>query len=249
MSENIIASKRAAAYQAIDDYLTTSCKVIGIGSGSTVVHCVDRIAQKAKSGELDTTNMTFVPTGFQSKQLIVDAGLDLKDVDQFSPYDIDIVFDGADEIDSDINCIKGGGACLLQEKLVGKCSKRWIVVADHSKHSETLGENWRQGVPIEVVPQSVKKITHQLLEVGAEKVTLRQGGKLKAGPIVTDNGNVILDTDFGRIPSSHVTNLTTTVKSLCGVVEVGLFDYAHAAYIGRADGSFSVYERKKSTTK
>lgn len=248
MSENIVASKRAAAYQAIDDYLSPSFKVVGIGSGSTVIFCVDRIEQKAKSGELDVSNMTFVSTGFQSKQLILDAGLQVKEIDQFAPYDIDIVFDGADEIDSDLNCIKGGGACLLEEKLVGKCAKTWIVVADHSKYSKCLGEHWHQGVPIEVVPQSVKKITHQLKGIGAKQITLRQGGKVKAGPVVTDNGNVILDTDFGIIEPTNVTALTSRIKNLCGVVEVGLFDYAHAAYIGREDGSFSAYTRKNSTT-
>jgi ribose 5-phosphate isomerase A len=149
------ASKRRAAYKAVEDHFDPSYKYIGIGSGSTVVYVVEAIAAK---GREVTSKMTFVPTGDQSKQLIIEAGLPLGSIDSLPPvsteplhlsgdaaYDVstglqdlglkgkreslDVAFDGADEIDEDLNCIKGGGACLFQEKLVATAAKKFICVA------------------------------------------------------------------------------------------------------------------------
>lgn len=149
------ASKRLAAYRAVEDHFDPSYSYIGIGSGSTVVYVVEAIAAKGRDV---TSRMTFVPTGEQSKQLIIEAGLPLGSIDALPPVEveetemgrvsalhvatglqdlglrgkrqsIDVAFDGADEIDEELNCIKGGGACLFQEKLVATAAKKFICVA------------------------------------------------------------------------------------------------------------------------
>lgn len=147
-------SKRLAAYKAVEDHFDPSYKYIGIGSGSTVVYVVEAIRAKGKA---ITSKMLFVPTGYQSKQLIIEAGLPIGDIDALPPVEgaeleddeealrvatglqdmglkgkresLDVAFDGADEIDDDLNCIKGGGACLFQEKLVATSAKKFVCVA------------------------------------------------------------------------------------------------------------------------
>lgn len=129
------SAKKAAAYRAVDEHLDASARFVGIGSGSTVVYVVDAIAAKGPSF---WSNMTFFPTGSQSKGLIRAAGLRLCNLDE-RPLGtdgklvaLDVAFDGADEVDADLNCIKGGGACLLQEKLVAIAAKKFVVVAGES---------------------------------------------------------------------------------------------------------------------
>jgi len=153
------ASKRRAAYKAVEDHFDPSYRYIGIGSGSTVVYVVQAIADQGRDV---TSKMIFVPTGDQSKQLIIEAGLTLGSIDALPPVDatqekmsateahrvftgvedlglkgkrqaLDVAFDGADEIDEELNCIKGGGACLFQEKLVATSAKKFICVAGVSK--------------------------------------------------------------------------------------------------------------------
>lgn len=148
-------SKRRAAYKAVEDHFDPSYRYIGIGSGSTVVYVVEAIAAK---GREITSKMLFVPTGDQSKQLIIEAGLPIGSIDALPPVEniqtdlrgstalavstglqdlglkgkrqsLDVAFDGADEIDEDLNCIKGGGACLFQEKLVATSAKKFVCVA------------------------------------------------------------------------------------------------------------------------
>lgn len=109
---------------------------MGIGSGSTIVFCVERLQQLKEEGKLSMLRAC-IPTSFQSKQLIIEAGLPLGDLNQFP--EIDTAFDGADEIDPLLNCIKGGGACHLQEKLVAAAAAKFVLVADYRKISPALG--------------------------------------------------------------------------------------------------------------
>lgn len=125
------SSKKLAAYRAVEDHLLPTYKFVGIGSGSTVVYVVDAIVSK---GPAFYSGMTFVPTGSQSKGLIKKAGLKLCYVDERplvngAPVALDVAFDGADEVDEDLNLIKGGGACLFQEKLVATAAKKFVAVA------------------------------------------------------------------------------------------------------------------------
>ena len=126
MSHEIEASKRAAATQAVKENFPPDPRFVGIGSGTTIVYVVEAI----KALDQDVSRVSFVPTGSQSRQLIVDAGLTVLQFDSLPEgTDLDISFDGADEVDEELNCIKGGGACLFQEKLVAMRSKKFICVA------------------------------------------------------------------------------------------------------------------------
>ncbi|QLQ79708.1 hypothetical protein HG537_0C03560 [Torulaspora globosa] len=238
-------AKRAAAYRAVDENLDVfEHKVIGIGSGSTVVYVAERLGQYLKDAKFTdyVSKFTCIATGFQSKQLIMDNGLNFGVIEQ-NP-NIDIAFDGADEVDHQLQLIKGGGACLFQEKLVSTSAEKFIVVADSSKRSpRLLGVNWRQGVPIEVVPPAYVKVKNELLsKLNAANVVLRQGGRAKAGPIVTDNNNFILDADFGEIENPK--ELHDKIKAMVGVVETGLFiDNAAKVYFGNSDGTVDVMVR------
>lgn len=118
------SAKRQAAYRAVDEHFPPHARFVGIGSGSTVVFVVERIVQLGRDV---TDSITFIPTGYQSKELIINGGLKLGSIDRYT--ELDIAFDGADEVDPYLNCIKGGGACLFQEKLVAICAKKFVVVA------------------------------------------------------------------------------------------------------------------------
>lgn len=126
MSELIEAAKRAAGKAAFVNHYPKDAKFVGIGSGSTIVYVVEAI----KESGIDTSATKYVPTGYQSKQLILAAGLTAVDFD-FLPEGtvLDIAFDGADEVDDELNMIKGGGACLFQEKIVALQARAFVCVA------------------------------------------------------------------------------------------------------------------------
>lgn len=178
------AAKRAAAYAAVDAHVLPHHMAIGIGSGSTVPYVVERILQQ---GSKLNARRIFLPTGFQSKQLILQAGLVLADPDGVKHLDVDI--DGADECDVKLNCIKGGGACQLREKVLAEMADSFVVVADDRKDSQVLGTSWARGVPIEVAPFALSLVTANLIKAGCTKPQLRMA-KMKAGPVVSDNGYV-----------------------------------------------------------
>ena len=130
----IESSKRAAANKAVEDHFDPSAKYVGIGSGSTIVYVVQAI-KALQDPRIKSIN--FIPTGYQSREVIKSAGLNAKEFDSFdASILLDVAFDGADEIDDDLNCIKGGGACLYQEKLVAKRAKKFICVAGPSSYQE-----------------------------------------------------------------------------------------------------------------
>lgn len=234
MASLVDQAKKAAAYKAVDDNFPKTAKVVGVGSGSTVVFVAERLGQLPNKSQF-----VCIPTGFQSKQLIIDNGLNLGTIEQFPT--VDIAFDGADEVDGHLNLIKGGGACLFQEKLVAGAASKFIVVADFRKKSKALGLQWTQGVPIEIVPNSYAKVTLDLQALGAKNVALRQGGAAKAGPVITDNNNFLLDADFGEI--NDPVTLHNKIKALVGVVETGLFTgMAQKAYFGEETGEVSLWE-------
>ena len=224
-------AKQKAAHQAVDNHVKSGMRV-GIGSGSTVVYAVERLGQRKKD-EKDF-EITCVPSSFQATQLITNAGLTLSDLSR-TP-ELDVAIDGADEVDASLNCIKGGGGCMLQEKLVVSCAHRFIVVADQRKDSTVLGTQWKQGIPIEVVPSAWVPVSNALKKMGG-KPTLRMAVK-KAGPVLTDNANFIIDVDFGTVAPEKVGPLDAQLQAIVGVVETGLFvGRAEKAYFGQEDGS------------
>lgn len=244
-------AKRAAAYLAVDENLDIfHHRIIGVGSGSTVIYVAERLGQYLKDEKFRDYVSQFIciATGFQSKQLIMDSGLQYGIIEQHPV--IDIVFDGADEVDPNLQLIKGGGACLFQEKLISTSAKTFIVVADSSKRAPSkLGSHWRKGVPIEVVPPAYVRVRNDLLtKVNAKTAVLREGGKAKAGPIVTDNSNFIIDADFGEIEDPKT--LYKEIKLMVGVVEAGIFvDNAAKAYFGNADGSVEILDKQGSAAR
>ncbi|KAJ7750458.1 ribose-5-phosphate isomerase [Mycena maculata] len=229
-------SKQLAAWTAVDQHVKPEHRVIGIGSGSTVPYVVERIVQLGAEANQERV---FIPTGFQSKELIVSSGLSLGDVDQYPT--IDVTLDGADEVDHELNCIKGGGACHLREKVLAEAANTFILVADYRKNVEYLGTNFTPGVPIEVVPFAYAKVLQNLHHIlGSPKASLRMAVK-KAGPVVSDNGNFIIDAPFDLEKMKTPYTIMAQIKMLTGVVEVGVFcNMAKAAYFGNEDGSVTI---------
>ncbi|MBD3214868.1 MAG: ribose 5-phosphate isomerase A [Candidatus Lokiarchaeota archaeon] len=230
MSEKklIEQGKKNAAEKAVEENVKNGM-ILGIGSGSTVVYAVKKIVTLNSKKNL---SVKCIPTSFQSYQLIVENGLELVSLDQYPKIDLDI--DGADEIDRHLNLIKGGGGCLVQEKIVASNAKTLIIIADFRKDSKYLGEKWKEGVPIEVIPIAYVPIMNKIQDLGG-KPKLRMA-QAKAGPLVTDNGNFIIDADFGIIKEPK--KLNEKLKFIPGVVDTGLFiGMASKAYIGQKDGS------------
>jgi len=223
--------KKNAAFKAVEENVKKGM-ILGIGSGSTVVYAVMKIAEINKANDL---NVKCIPTSFQAHQLIIENGLPLVTLDQYPEVDLDI--DGADEIDKALNLIKGGGGCLVQEKIVASSSKKLVIIADYRKKSEKLGENWNKGVPVEVIPFGYVPILKKLQKLGGRpKLRMAQA---KAGPLVTDNGNFIIDVDFGAIDNPSDINLK--ILQIPGVVDTGFFiGMTYKAYIGQKDGKVSV---------
>jgi ribose 5-phosphate isomerase A len=226
-SELIELGKKNAAIKAVEENVEKNM-IIGVGSGSTIVYAVKRLGELNKEKSL---NLKCIPSSFQSYQLIIQNGLELVSLEQYPQIDVDI--DGADEIDKDLNLIKGGGGCLVQEKILASNSKKLIIIADFRKKSENLGTNWKQGVPIEVIPMAYFPILEKLKKLGGTP-ELRMA-KSKSGPLITDNGNFIIDTDFGRIVDPL--DIHNKIISIPGVVDTGLFvGMTNKVYIGNADG-------------
>lgn len=234
-------AKKAAAYKAVDENLPKDAKSIGLGSGSTVVYVAQRLGELNKSARGGQLGFKVVPTGHQSLDLLLDNDLLLGNLER--EVELDVAFDGADEVDGDMNLIKGGGGCLLQEKLVASASKRFVVVADHRKRSKTkLGSSWTKGIPIEVVPNAHSKVAQELYKIGAKDVILRSGLPGKAGPVITDNSNCILDAIFGEIPEPS--KLDFQIKMIVGVVETGIFsNIAQKVYFGEENGEVTTMEK------
>nr|CAG4652029.1 EOG090X0ACL [Triops cancriformis] len=225
-------AKRLAAYKAVDAHVRKS-GVIGIGSGSTVVYAVERLAQRVKEEDLD---LICIPSSFQAKQLIIENNLRLGDLDMH--HELEVCIDGADEADENLTLIKGGGACLTQEKIVASCAKEFVVIADYRKASEKLGQNWQKGIPIEVIPAAYKTVQRRIIDRIAGEVQLRMSGSSKAGPVVTDNGNFILDWRFPTDREFDWRQIEIDLNMIPGVVENGLFvNMAQKAYFGMEDGS------------
>jgi ribose 5-phosphate isomerase A len=150
------------------------------------------------------------------------------------------VIDGADECDPCLNLIKGGGGCQLQEKIVAACGRKMVVIADYRKKSQELGEQWKKGIPIEVVPMAYVPVMNNLKSFGLDPV-LRMAQN-KAGPVVTDNSNFVVDAKFSQPHNWDL--LETKLSRTPGIVETGLFvGFANVAYFGMEDGSVSVLHK------
>jgi len=231
--KGIEAAKRLAARAAVDEFVKDGMAV-GIGSGSTIAYGVVRLAERVKEEGL---KVVCVPTSFQSKLLVVEHGLTLGELDRYPV--LDVAIDGADEVDSELNCIKGGGGCQLQEKIVAAAAKTFVICADYRKDSSQLGENWTKGIPLEVAPMAYQPVMIKLKDMGAKEVNLRMA-QSKAGPCVTDNGNFVIDAHFGALPPADIALLEDKLNAVPGILCTGLFvKMAVKAFFGNEDGSVS----------
>jgi len=201
--------------------------IIGLGSGSTVSVFVKALAKHVKDNKLD---IRVIPT---SLQIGLEAEtLGFKIADETLIPSTDIVFDGADQIDAKFNMIKGGGGALLREKVLMHASKQAVILADESKYVDALN----RAVPIEVLPYARTYVVGMLKKMGAEP-NLRSLDK--GYPFITENGNLILDTSFGKIKDAGKMELE--LKSIAGVLEVGLFSkHANTYYKAKRNGAVEV---------
>ena len=157
-----------------------------------------------------------IPTSYQAFLLAVECKIPITTLDEHP--EINLTIDGADQVTPELNLIKGMGAAMAREKIVAAASKLNIIIADQQKKVKLLGEN-NQVVPIEVLPFAISLVKQKLFAAGG-KPTVREG-KGKLGPVITDNGNAILDTYFGEI--KNPADLAVKVKMIPGVVETGFF--------------------------
>jgi ribose 5-phosphate isomerase A len=186
--------------------------VVGLGTGSTTAFAVIRIGENLKSGDLK--NIVGIPTSIRTETLATEWGIPLCALaDQ--PV-IDVTIDGADEVDPDLNLIKGGGGALLREKVVAQASRKNIIIVDESKLSPCLGTRW--ALPVEVIPFAAKSAENFLESQGAA-VTLRLDDEGR--PYRTDQNNFILDANFGEIADPD--DLAARLNERAGIVEHGLF--------------------------
>ena len=200
--------KRQAAYEAVD--LITDGMIVGLGTGSTAKHAVDRVAWRMREEGLRVIG---VPTSTRTRDQALSLGIPLATLEE-EPA-LDIAIDGADEIElGTLSLIKGAGGALLQEKLVEVSAKTLIIIADESKKVHKLGGQF--AVPVEVVRFGWKSTQERLRAAGCEPV-LRGGDN----PYVTDEQHFLLDCNFGLIDDAAT--LADAVKSITGVVEHGLF--------------------------
>ncbi|MFO7628873.1 MAG: ribose-5-phosphate isomerase RpiA [Prochlorococcaceae cyanobacterium] len=204
--------KQAVARAATEQI--RSGMVVGLGSGSTAALMIQALGAKLSSGEL--SDITGVTTSFQGEVLAAELGIPLKSLNAIER--IDLAIDGADEVDPAFQLIKGGGACHVQEKLVARRAERFVVVVDSTKLVDTLNLGFL--LPVEVLPGAWRQVQAELAAMGGD-AQLRMAVK-KAGPVVTDQGNLVLDVKFAAGISDPL-NLEAAINNIPGVLENGLF--------------------------
>lgn len=202
--------KQKAAFHAAA--FVASGMVVGLGTGSTTEYAVKRIAQMLSTGEL--SDVVGIPTSIRTENLARELGIPLVGFE--THQEIDLTIDGADEVDPDLNLIKGGGGALLREKVVAQASRRNIIIVDETKLVPSLGTGW--ALPIEVIPFARYTEAKYLTEIGGT-VTVRTADD--GTPFSTDQNNLILDANFGRIQAPS--ELTAQLNERAGIVEHGLF--------------------------
>lgn len=229
-----LAGEKAAEY--VKDGM-----IVGLGTGSTVYYTIRKLGELVRSGEL---NIIGIPTSVATEKLAAEHGIMLGTLETYP--DIDLTIDGADEIDQNLNLIKGMGGALLREKVIAMVSKREIIIADGTKEVKMLGT--KSALPVEVLPFGLTAVMPKLEELCVEAVLRERDGKT----FVSDNGNYIIDCKFDAIAESEKTRfplnanrpaisdpeeLESRLNNIPGVVENGLFlNLANMAILGTIDG-------------
>lgn len=190
-----------------------SDSIVGLGTGSTTAYAIESIGDRLSKGELK--NIVGIPTSFGAEVLAKQHGVPLTTLDAVDR--IDVAIDGADEVDPSKNLIKGGGAAHTREKVVDALAEQFIVVVDSGKLVDRLGSTFL--LPVEVIPMAIAPVMRALEKLGGQP-ELRMGVK-KAGPVVTDQGNLVVDVKFESIDDPAT--LERTINNIPGVLENGLF--------------------------
>jgi ribose 5-phosphate isomerase A len=221
--------KRAAGIAA--SRIVESGMIVGLGTGSTVAYTIKELGRRVREEGLEILG---VVTSYQSEMLAIEAGIPLTTLAQHPV--LDLAIDGADQIDSKLYAIKGGGAAHTREKIVSVSAKRFLVVADESKTSVQLDK----AVPVEVLPFAKELVMKKIRDIGG-KPELRLALR-KDGPVITDNGNFVLDSSFGIIKDPE--ELALQLSVIPGVVEHGIFSNVNELYIGKKDGSVKIVRKQ-----
>ena len=202
------SAKKNAGYKAAE-YVEDGM-VLGLGTGSTTHYFIEKVGMRIAEEKISVKG---VPTSFQSLLIAKKWNIPITTLEE---NDIDLAVDGADEVDSEFNLIKGGGAAHTKEKIVDYAAKEFIVIVDESKVVEKLGEF---PVPVEVLPDASRMVIQTLKDMGAD-CSIRMAQR-KDGPVITDNGNFVIDAKFSGIESPA--HLEIDLNSIPGVVENGIF--------------------------
>lgn len=210
--DDAIIRKQMAGSAAVEEEIQSGM-VVGLGTGTTAIWAVRRIAELMKNGTLK--DLVCIPTSKRTETEARSLGLPLTTLEEHPR--IDVTIDGADEIDPQLNLIKGGGGALLREKIVAQASERLIIAADHTKMVEQLGTTFQ--LPVEVVPFGHGATRHFLEQLGCTP-TLRLSKSDQ--PYLTDNGNYIYDCAFAQ-GIAQPQQLADALKARAGIIEHGMF--------------------------
>jgi len=215
-------AKREVAIEAA--MMVNDGDILGLGTGSTAHYFIQKLGDRINTEEIEIMG---IPTSYQSFFLARDCGIPLTTLDEHLP---DLAVDGADEVDPNLNLIKGGGAAHTLEKIVDSAAKKFLVIVDESKKVQKLGDF---PVPLEVIPSAYRPVTQQVKKLGGTP-SLRMA-EMKDGPVITDNNNFVVDVQFKEIPDPQ--ELEIELNNIPGVVENGIFpNLAHQVLIGNANG-------------
>lgn len=226
MKKDLEKEKELAAKEAVK-YVSDN-KIIGLGTGSTIYYAIKEIAELVKNG----LQIQAVPTSNKTQELAIALGIPLIDINTIDK--IDITIDGADEFTKDLTLIKGGGGALLREKIVASMTKEEIIIADSSKHVDKLG---KFKLPIEVIPFASKYV-HSKIRALQGKGNIRL---MQDRPFLTDEGNHIIDVDFGFI--ANPPELSSLINEVEGVVGHGLFINLAQKVIMGSNDDIIVFEK------
>ena len=227
-------AKKRAALEAVKHVKDNN--VVGLGSGSTAAFAIIALGERVKNEQLKILG---IPTSYQAFLLAVENGVAITTLDEHPQ--IDVTIDGADQITGELNLIKGMGAALAREKIVAASSKLNVIIADENKKVKVLGEN-NQPVPIEVLPFAISLVKRKIVEFGGNPIV--REGKGKLGPVITDNGNAIIDASFGLIQKPG--ELEVKLKMIPGVVETGLFvNLTDIVYLATSNAVEKIERKRK----
>ena len=220
--------KRIVGYEAAG--LVEDGDVVGLGTGSTTHYFIKKLGERVKEEEIEVMG---IPTSYQSFFLANESGIPLTTLNE---HDINIAVDGADEVDPDLNLIKGGGAAHTMEKIVDSSAARFVVIVDSSKMVNQLGS---MPVPVEVLPEALR-IVRRKIEIMDGSPNLRMAERTD-GPVVTDNGNFVLDVAFEEIGNPW--DLEVELNSIPGVVENGIFSGLADEVLVGTNGKVETFKR------